>query len=105
TVPASYGLDINTGAGDILTPDVGGAATLVTEGGNIVTGRLSMNSVEGSGRHGVMPAGAKLQTQGGHIQVEGAAGDLNAFTAGGALKTGLIHADSTLRTEWRRGRT
>ncbi|PYU02543.1 MAG: hypothetical protein DMG34_16085, partial [Acidobacteria bacterium] len=54
TVPASYGLDINTGAGDILTPDVGGAATLVTEGGNIVTGRLSMNSVEGSGRHGVM---------------------------------------------------
>src|SRR6267142_4108450 len=58
TVPATYGLDINTGAGDILTADVGGAATLVTEGGNIVTGRLSMNSAEGSGRHGVMHAGA-----------------------------------------------
>lgn len=98
TVPASYGLDINTGAGDILTPDVGGAATLVTEGGNIVTGRLSMNSVEGSGRHGAMPAGAKLQTQGGHIQVEGAAGDLNAFTAGGHINTGFIHGEANLHS-------
>jgi TonB family protein len=98
TVPASYGLDINTGAGDILTPDVGGAATLVTEGGNIVTGRLSMNLVEGSGRHGVMPAGAKLQTQGGHIQVEGAAGDLNAFTAGGHINTGFIHGEASLHS-------
>jgi TonB family protein len=98
TVPASYGLDINTGAGDILTPDVGGAATLVTEGGNIVTGRLSMNSLEGSGRHGAMPAGAKLQTQGGHIQVEGAAGDLNAFTAGGHINTGFIHGEANLHS-------
>ncbi len=98
TVPASYGLDINTGAGDILTPDVGGAATLVTEGGNIVTGRLSMNSVEGSGRHGAMIAGAKLQTQGGHIQVEGAAGDLNAFTAGGHINTGYIHGEANLHS-------
>src|SRR6266567_1957789 len=98
TVPASYGLDINTGAGDILTPDVGGAATLVTEGGNIVTGRLSMNSVEGSGRHGAMIAGAKLQTQGGHIQVEGAAGDLNAFTAGGHINTGFIHGEASLHS-------
>jgi hypothetical protein len=29
-VPASYGLDINTGAGDILTGDIGGSAALVT---------------------------------------------------------------------------
>src|SRR6266403_4050620 len=98
SVPASYGLDISTGAGDILTSDVGGAAALVTEGGNIVTGRLSMNSAEGSGRHGVMHAGAKLQTQGGHIQVEGAAGDLNAFTAGGHINTGFIRGEANLNS-------
>src|SRR6266404_2510561 len=30
SVPASYGLEISTGAGDILTADVGGTATLTT---------------------------------------------------------------------------
>jgi TonB family protein len=98
TVPASFGLDINTGAGDILTPDVGGAATLVTEGGNIVTGRLSNNFVDGSGRHAMRAPAAKLQTQGGHIQVEGAAGDLVAFTAGGHINTGYIQGEANLHS-------
>jgi TonB family protein len=98
TVPASYGLDVNTGAGDILTSDVGGAATLVTEGGNIVTGRLSMNQVEGSGKHAAAKTPARLQTQGGHIQVEGAAGDLNAFTAGGHINTGYVHGAANLHS-------
>jgi TonB family protein len=97
-VPASFGLDINTGAGDILTPDVGGAATLVTEGGNIVTGRLSNNFVDGSGRHAMRAPAAKLQTQGGHIQVEGAAGDLVAFTAGGHINTGYIQGEANLHS-------
>ena len=98
TVPASFGLDINTGAGDILTPDVGGAATLVTEGGNIVTGRLSNNFADGSGRHAMRAPAAKLQTQGGHIQVEGAAGDLVAFTAGGHITTGYIQGEANLHS-------
>src|SRR6266403_5256561 len=97
-VPASYGLDISTGAGDILTSDVGGMATLETEGGNIVTGQLSTNLSESSHRHthSRMRAAAKLQTQGGHIQVEGAEGDLNAFTAGGHINTGFIHGEANL---------
>jgi len=100
SVPASYGLDISTGAGDILTSDVGGAAALVTEGGNIVTGQLSTNLSEASHRHAhsSMRAAAKLQTQGGHIQVEGAAGDLNAFTAGGHINTGFIHGEANLHS-------
>jgi TonB family protein len=100
SVPASYGLDISTGAGDILTSDVGGAAALVTEGGNIVTGRLSTNLSEASHRHAhsSMRAAAKLQTQGGHIQVEGAEGDLNAFTAGGHINTGFIHGEANLHS-------
>jgi len=108
TVPASFGLDINTGAGDIWTPDVGGAATLVTEGGNIVTGRLSTNSVEDPGkherhahvhsRHAERAAAANLRTQGGHIQVAGAAGDLIAFTAGGHINTGYIQGEANLHS-------
>jgi len=103
SVPATYGLDISTGAGDILTADVGGVATLATEGGNIVTGELSTNLSEGTHRHahsGVRAtrAAAKLQTQGGHIQVEGADGDLNAFTAGGHIITGYIHGEANLHS-------
>lgn len=105
TVPASYSLDINTGAGDILTGDVGGAATLVTEGGNIVTGHLSTNRVEDSEKHGAhhahsswRAAAARLKTEGGHIRVEGAEGDLNAFTAGGHINTGYIHGEANLHS-------
>jgi TonB family protein len=99
-VPASYGLDVSTGAGDILTSDVGGAATLATEGGNIVTGKLSTNHSEASRRHAHsgMRAGAKLQTEGGHIQVEGAEGGLNAFTAGGHINTGYIQGEAILHS-------
>src|SRR5882757_8087340 len=100
SVPESYGLDISTGAGDILTADVGGMATLATEGGNIVTGKLSSNLSEASHRHehSRMRAAAKLQTQGGHIQVESAEGDLNAFTAGGHINTGYIHGEANLHS-------
>ena len=99
-VPASYGLDVSTGAGDILTSDVGGAATLATEGGNIVTGKLSTNLLEASQRHAHsgMRAGAKLQTEGGHIQVERAEGGLNAFTAGGHINTGYIQGEAILHS-------
>ncbi|HEY1424867.1 MAG TPA: energy transducer TonB [Candidatus Acidoferrum sp.] len=102
TVPASFGLDVNTGAGDIQTADVGGAATLVTEGGNIVTGQLATNPLENSEKHShahsTHPPAARLQTQGGHIQVEGAAGDLIAFTAGGHINTGFIHGEANLHS-------
>jgi TonB family protein len=102
TVPASFGLDINTGAGDIQTADVGGAATLVTEGGNIVTGQLATNPLENAEKHthahSTHPPAARLQTQGGHIQVEGAAGDLIAFTAGGHINTGFIHGEANLHS-------
>jgi TonB family protein len=100
SVPESYGLDISTGAGDILTADVGGMATLATEGGNIVTGKLSTNLSEASHRHehSRLRAAAKLQTQGGHIQVESAEGDLNAFTAGGHINTGYIHGEANLHS-------
>lgn len=101
TVPASYSVDVSTGAGDIETGDIGGAATLVTEGGNIVTGRLETNSTDAYDHHGAhlaVPGAAKLQTQGGHIQVAGAAGDLNAFTAGGFINTGYIHGEASLHS-------
>ncbi len=48
--------------------------------------------------HGAARASAKLQTQGGHIQVAGAAGDLNAFTAGGFINTGYIQGEASLHS-------
>jgi TonB family protein len=98
-VPASYSLDVTTGTGDIQTLDVGGTAALVTEGGNIVGGRIGTNFIRGPGK---TAAGthlvAKLQTEGGHIQVEDVAGDLTAFTAGGHINTGYIYGEANLHS-------
>jgi TonB family protein len=89
-VPATYGLDITTGAGDIQTSDIGGTASLVTEGGNIVAGRLATNYARAGGKLSAPPVSVKLQTEGGHIRVEDVSGDLKAFTAGGHINTGNI---------------
>ncbi len=94
-VPAGYSLDVNTGVGDIETQDIGGTASLITEGGNIRTGRIGFigfrNVAQG---HPI----AKLATQGGHIQVQEVAGNLDAFTAGGHIVAGNISGDAVLRS-------
>ena len=93
-VPAGYSLDVNTGVGDIETQDIGGTASLVTEGGNIRTGRI------GFGFRNVAMGRAveKLSTQGGHIQVQDVSGNLDAFTAGGHIVAGNISGDAVLRS-------
>ncbi len=94
-VPANYNLDINTEVGDIETLDIGGTATLVTQGGNIHTGKI--------GRQGLQRVSfgrpvAKLVTEGGHIEVDDVLGDLSAFTAGGRIIAGKISGDANLHT-------
>lgn len=94
-VPASYSLDVNTGAGDIETQDIGGTANLVTQGGNIQTGRIGFGDSRAASTHHPL---AKLSTEGGRIQVQDVSGDLDAFTAGGHIVVGNISSDATLRT-------
>ena len=95
TVPNGYSVDVNTEVGDIETQDIGGTASLRTQGGNIRTGRIG-----GSGPRDAAPGRsvAKLETQGGHIQVLDVAGDITAFTAGGHISVGSIAGDASLRT-------
>jgi TonB family protein len=94
-VPAGYNLDVNTGVGDIETQDIGGTASLITQGGNIRTGRIGYigfrNAAQG---HQV----AKLSTEGGHIQVQDVSGNVDAFTAGGHIVAGNISGDALLRS-------
>jgi len=97
-VPASFGLDVTTGAGDIQTFDVGGTATLITEGGNIVGGKIGTNFARGQRRSSATRLVGKLETQGGHIQVDDVAGDLTAFTAGGHINTGRIYGEANLQS-------
>ncbi len=94
-VPPGYSVEVNTLAGDIETLDVGGTAALLTQGGNIRTGKIGFGGMRGfvSGR-----SVAKLETQGGHIQVLDVAGDLNAFTAGGHINAGNVAGDAVLRS-------
>ena len=95
-VPLGYSVDVNTEAGDITTADIGGTASLHTQGGNIKTGRIGTSGMRDAswGR-----AAARLETEGGHIQVqEVAAGDLTAITGGGHINVGNIAGDATLRT-------
>ncbi len=94
-VPANYNLDINTEVGDIETLDVGGTASLVTQGGNIYTQRI--------GRMGLQNASlgrpvAKLTTEGGHIRIGDVYGDISAFTAGGHIVVGRISGEANLHT-------
>ncbi len=94
-VPRGYSVEVNTEAGDITTGDLGGTAALHTQGGNIKTGRIGASGRRdaSSGR-----SAAKLETEGGHIQVLDVSGDLTAFTGGGHINVGNIAGDASLRT-------
>jgi TonB family protein len=95
SIPRGYNVEVKTGGGDIETQDIGGTASLSTQGGNIRTGRIGLNS----GREaGAGHLAAKLQTEGGHIQVSDVAGDLDAFTAGGHVNAGNIAGDAKLHS-------
>ena len=104
-VPAGYSLDVKTEAGDIETQDIGGTATLITQGGNIRTGRIGVSALQNIAHHmhdanAVNSTGSssKLRTEGGHIQVLDVAGNLNVFTGGGHINVGNITGDAALRS-------
>ena len=94
-VPRGYSVEVNTDAGDITTGDIGGFASVHTQGGNIKMGRIGGSGVRevSSGR----PV-AKLETEGGHIQVIDVLGDLAASTGGGHVNVGNISGDASLHT-------
>jgi TonB family protein len=96
-VPRGYSVEVKTEAGDIETDDIGGTASLTTQGGNIRAGRIGAgigNSRNAASERLV----ARLETEGGHIQVQDVAGDLRAFTAGGHINAGNIAGDASLRS-------
>jgi len=95
TVPYTFSVDINTGGGDIETADLAGRVTLVTQGGNIRTGRIGAPGMQANA--GDQPA-AKIETQGGHIFLADVAGDVDAYTAGGHIQAGIISGNAKLRT-------
>jgi len=94
-VPRNYSVEVKTGIGDIETEDIGGIATLMTQGGSIRAGRIGVG-VAGKGVSERLVA--RLETDGGHIQVQDVAGDLRAFTAGGHINAGNIAGDASLRS-------
>ena len=94
-VPAGYSMEVNTGVGDIETQDIGGTASLITQGGNIRTGRIGFAGFRNVSQS---RSSAKLSTEGGHIQVQDVAGNLDAFTAGGHIVAGDISGDAVLRS-------
>jgi TonB family protein len=93
-VPRNYSVEVNTGAGDVTTGDIGGTAFLKTQGGTISAGRIGRGLREGSRGRPV----ARLETEGGHIKVLDVAGDLTAFTGGGHINAGYIAADASLHS-------
>ena len=94
-VPANISVEVRTGAGDIETGDIGGHALLVTEGGNITTGRIG--GVDHLANMNPAPV-AKIETQGGHITVLDVAGDLDAYTAGGFIQARDVAGNAKIRT-------
>jgi TonB family protein len=94
-VPPNYNVEVKTDAGDIETGDIGGIANLATQGGSIRAGRIGIGTSRRSASERLV---AKLETEGGHIQVQDVAGDLRAFTAGGHINAGNIAGDASLRS-------
>jgi TonB family protein len=94
-VPRNYSVEVKTGIGDIETEDIGGIATLMTQGGSIRAGRIGVGIAGKGVSEGLV---ARLETDGGHIQVQDVAGDLRAFTAGGHINAGNIAGDASLRS-------
>ena len=94
-VPPNYSVEVKTEAGDIETGDIGGIASLTTQGGNIRPGRIGNGPARRSASERLA---AKLETEGGHIQVQDVNGDLRAFTAGGHINAGNIAGDASLRS-------
>jgi TonB family protein len=95
TVPSTFNLDVSTGLGDIETGDIGGRVSLVTQGGNVTTGRIG---IEGPQQAHVERLIAKIETQGGHILMKDVAGDVDAYTAGGHILAGSIDGNARLHT-------
>jgi len=95
TVPTNYNLDVNTEVGDIETTDIGGTASLVTQGGNIRTMRIGRNGMQNAALDRPV---AKLVTEGGHIQFGDVLGGVSAFTAGGHIIAGFISGEANLHT-------
>jgi len=96
-IPRNYSVEVKTEAGDIETEDIGGIAALTTQGGIIRAGRIGFG-LAGGGKAVSEHLVARLETEGGHIQVQDVAGDLKAFTAGGHINAGNIAGDASLRS-------
>jgi TonB family protein len=95
SIPANFNVEVSTGIGDIETADIGGRVVLVTQGGNITTGRIGLAGLSQAHSDRLV---AKLDTQGGHITMKDVAGDVDAYTAGGHIQAGNIDGNAKLRT-------
>src|SRR6266568_1350529 len=87
TIPHNYSVEVSTGAGDIETVDIGGTASLITQGGNIRAGRIGATGLPAStmGR----PV-ARLETEGGNITVRQAGSTVSVHTGGGQIDFGEV---------------
>jgi TonB family protein len=95
SVPQGYHVEVKTGAGDVEAEEIGGSASLTTQGGNILAGKIGAHDTRS--KSGGAPE-ARLETEGGHIQVQEVTGDLTAFTAGGHIIAGKVSGDASLRS-------
>jgi TonB family protein len=95
SIPANFNVEVATGIGDIETADIGGRVVLVTQGGNITTGRIGLAGLSQARSDRLV---AKLDTHGGHITMKDVAGDVDAYTAGGHIQAGNIDGNAKLRT-------
>ncbi len=94
-VPRRFNIEINTRAGNIQVDDLDGRETLITNGGNITTGRIGGTvRIRGSN----MPVARLESLGGGHITVGDVVGDLRAVTVGGHITAGNVTGDAVLTT-------
>lgn len=96
TVPSQFNLDVSTGAGEITTGDISGRVALISQGGNISTGRI--NPPMAQGPHADHLAAKIVSEAGGYITLKDVSGDVDAYTGGGHIQAGNIDGNAKLIT-------
>lgn len=97
TIPERYNVDLDTGGGQIVVPDLEGYVRADTSGGSIEVGRVTGDvDVDTSGGRidiSDVDGDVSADTSGGRITIGNVTGDVSADTSGGAIRIGDVGGD------------
>jgi serine/threonine protein kinase len=98
-IPKSYSVNLKSGSGAIVTPDIDGFAKLESHGGRIIAGNITglFAATSHGGRINAKDIGgtATVVSHGGHVELGNVGGDSNLESHGGHVEA--MHVDGSVK--------